>query len=76
MTPVPIGRFRSTRGQVSCEERERLVYEEYRSEVNGESVAVVQHDKSTGKMVAICAFQNELRVEYFVEDFSKCVSVN
>ncbi len=71
-TPVPVGRFRSSLGaQVSKEEVERLVYEEYKSErEGGESVAVVKHDGD--RMAAVCAFQNELRIEYLVEDFGGC----
>ncbi len=69
VAPGPVGQFRSSRGQVSREEVERLVYEEYRSERDGESVAVVQHDR--GKIVGVCAMQNELKVEYYGQEFGR-----
>ena len=70
--PVPVGQFRSNRGsQVSREEVEQLVYEEYRSETQGECAAAVAYDPREGKVVGICAFQNELKVEYFVESFNR-----
>ena len=62
--------FNRKRAQrVSKEELDKLIYEEYKSESNN-AVVVTAFDGDT--IVGICAFLNQLQIEYYIESFKDC----
>ncbi len=53
---------------MSPDEVRSLIYEEYKTE-DQENAAVILYNDT--QCAAICAFQNEMAIEYFVEKFDR-----
>ena len=66
-------RLRNKQQRISEDEKQKLMYNSIRTE-DHQAVIVTGHDDR--RTVGVCAFLDELKIEYFVEDFMGCCVQN